>query len=333
MRKMSLIRLVREEKGSAMILTVIAMVALMGFAALAIDGGKLYSRHTRLQDIADSCALAGCMELITAEGSNTEKKNDAVQKVEKYAEKHGLTVDSQNGYTLQVSHGDDESGTLTVSFPDGIRKTRVDIDMQTDLMFARVFSMNDTTVGVSATAKNGPSTGDEDLIPVAFFWPKDEGEDYIPGTLYELTLKPGEASSGNFGFLDFKPSSMFDEYLINGYSGPLEENILTYTGASSGQADKIHDRLDLCECGASNLSPDGHEPDCPRFVTIPIIDNFFEANGKKYVHVAGLARFYIIDYNKKDKMLSGIFIQDASGSHVGDGEAPNFIQKAVCLVD
>lgn len=47
-----------SERGQAIVLIVLAIVALFGFAALAIDGGYLYSERGRAQNAADSAALA-----------------------------------------------------------------------------------------------------------------------------------------------------------------------------------------------------------------------------------------------------------------------------------
>lgn len=48
-----------NEKGQAIGLLVVAIVALLGFAALAIDGGMLYSDRRHAQNAADTAALAG----------------------------------------------------------------------------------------------------------------------------------------------------------------------------------------------------------------------------------------------------------------------------------
>lgn len=47
-----------SEKGQAIVLIVLALVAVFGFAALAVDGGRLYSERRRAQNAADSAAYA-----------------------------------------------------------------------------------------------------------------------------------------------------------------------------------------------------------------------------------------------------------------------------------
>lgn len=55
-----------EEKGSVMIMVVLALVVLIGFTGLVIDGGQAYMTKSRLQNAADAAALAGAQSLPTA---------------------------------------------------------------------------------------------------------------------------------------------------------------------------------------------------------------------------------------------------------------------------
>lgn len=51
-----------SEKGQALILIILAIVAIFGFAALAVDGGRIYSERRRAQAAADSAALGAAYE-------------------------------------------------------------------------------------------------------------------------------------------------------------------------------------------------------------------------------------------------------------------------------
>jgi len=55
--------LLGNQKGAAAIVTVIVLAMLLGFSALAIDVGYMYSTRNELQNVADSAALAGAGEL------------------------------------------------------------------------------------------------------------------------------------------------------------------------------------------------------------------------------------------------------------------------------
>src|SRR4030095_10788169 len=48
----------RDEKGATLVFVAIVMLVLLGFAALAIDAGVLYTARAQCQNAADSGALA-----------------------------------------------------------------------------------------------------------------------------------------------------------------------------------------------------------------------------------------------------------------------------------
>ena len=48
-----------SEKGQALVLIVLAMVVLLGFTALAVDGGMVYSDRRHAQNASDAASLAG----------------------------------------------------------------------------------------------------------------------------------------------------------------------------------------------------------------------------------------------------------------------------------
>lgn len=48
----------REERGQALILIILAIVGLMGFAALAVDVGRVYAERRRAQSAADAASMA-----------------------------------------------------------------------------------------------------------------------------------------------------------------------------------------------------------------------------------------------------------------------------------
>ena len=56
-------RLARDESGAALIYVSIALTVFMGFAALVIDGSRLFAVDTEMQSAADAIALAGAAEL------------------------------------------------------------------------------------------------------------------------------------------------------------------------------------------------------------------------------------------------------------------------------
>src|SRR5205823_2049994 len=78
----------KRRKGNIVVLTAILMVVLMGFLALAVDVGYLYTVRDELQRSADAAAIAAAWELIdkdgqtgteTVAGLTTSARSKAVQ--------------------------------------------------------------------------------------------------------------------------------------------------------------------------------------------------------------------------------------------------------------
>jgi hypothetical protein len=306
------------------------MVVLAGFAAFAIDGGNLYNRHTRLQDIADACALAAGHQLGEEKGSIAQKKDAAFNKAVNYVNKNGLTSEPSGSTYSEKIFYKGEPGTMNVAFDDGTNEVKVDIIVNSNLYFARVLGFNQTPVTVSATARLGMAeehTGN--LVPLCFFW-----KDYVIGETYNLDLQPGEGESGNYGYLDYEPPSMFNDYIKDGYDGTLHvgQQVFTYTGASIGLVGSaIEDRLARC---SGFCNPTSMEENCSRSVIIPIVNDLLvdSTNGKTHVTIAGFARFFITNWDKSSKTLTGVFIEEVEESEIKGNVGPEYLVQSVRLI-
>lgn len=308
-----MLNLLREEKGASLVLTALAMVVLFGFAALALDGGNLYFHHTRLQDIADACALAACNDVVETNGNDNQKKSTASETAFKCAGLNNLNAKTKSGFSRPVIFGADENGEMELSFPDNIKEVKVDIFVYTNLFFARVFGpeFNTTPVKVSATARV-PYTN---LVPICFFQDINEFDPDDDTGPKDFTLESGQGENGNYGYLDYDDPNMFCWYMENGYNNLIEDKVDTYTGGSVGQVrDAIGARISRCK---DNCSWDDFEPDCPLAVIVPIVDRneFVDSlNGKGPVTVTGFARLFIDSY--KNKVLWGYLIGEVSPEEV-----------------
>lgn len=79
-------RLLRDERGMAMMMTVLAMSVLLGFMGLAVDVGTLFHVKRELQAAADAAAVAGTLEYLYT---------DSVSKAVTYAD----NASAANGFT------------------------------------------------------------------------------------------------------------------------------------------------------------------------------------------------------------------------------------------
>ena len=66
----------RDERGQTLALVALSIVALLGFAALAIDVATLYVAHSEVQRAADAAALAGA-KVIADSGITSLQTTDA----------------------------------------------------------------------------------------------------------------------------------------------------------------------------------------------------------------------------------------------------------------
>ena len=56
-------RVLLNERGQTLVIIALFMVAVVGMAALVLDGGHAYAQRRRMQNAADAGALAGAREL------------------------------------------------------------------------------------------------------------------------------------------------------------------------------------------------------------------------------------------------------------------------------
>ena len=100
------------EEGQVLVLIAVGIVAMMGFAALALDGGMLYSDRRHAQNAADTSSLAGATGAATYMRDQNVNYNGFVcgtsdtQAVEAAAEYEAITRAATNDYTLDADLSD-----------------------------------------------------------------------------------------------------------------------------------------------------------------------------------------------------------------------------------
>jgi Flp pilus assembly protein TadG len=124
--------------GQILMLATIAMVVLLGFSALAVDIGLLYSTRRRMQTAADGAAIAGATAL--RDGQNYTKAADDV------ASFNGFT-NSQNNVAVTVSEP-----TLPSPYPSGVTYVEVDITQTVPTYFLRALGYKSMNVGARAVS-------------------------------------------------------------------------------------------------------------------------------------------------------------------------------------
>ncbi len=133
----------KKEPGQVLVLIAIAFVALLGFTALAIDGGMVYSDRRQAQNAADAAALAGSLQ--KAQGQTDAA---AVSKAEEV-----LTTNDFNPSqaVIVVSQGSDAYGSFD--------QVQVELSSTTKMFFAQLFGFNEVQNQVRAVAKSRSGSG------------------------------------------------------------------------------------------------------------------------------------------------------------------------------
>lgn len=86
----------KREQGQVLVLLTVGMITLLGFTALAIDLGRLYSEKRTVQGVADSSSLTGALYIGQYEG-------DITSAVEAMAVSVSEGRAASNGYTQDVT--------------------------------------------------------------------------------------------------------------------------------------------------------------------------------------------------------------------------------------
>ena len=133
-----------SQKGQALILIAFGIVALIGFTALAVDGGRVFSDRRHAQNAADTAALAGALAYHESTDITDTAKNRAIS----------------NGYDDAAAN---QEVTVTITdipedsdiCPGGAagKEIRVDIESIVDTTFAKVLGRKSVTNAVTAVTR------------------------------------------------------------------------------------------------------------------------------------------------------------------------------------
>lgn len=295
MRKV-LKKLAQHQEGNALVLVAIMMVVLIGFAAIAIDAGRLYFEKSNLQKDLDAAVLAGAQDIVISE-------SQAVATAIEVAGKNGIVLTADDIVT----------GSNFIE----IKKTTNE-----DLTFARVLGFDNSDVFALARAEiDGALVSREGVVPIGIL-----DTEYQDGVAYAMHFQPGNSDnasiSGNFGFLDIEDpdNNNLRDAIINGTEMEISEEDdvgyeLTKTGLSWGQVqDGFEWRIQQDEDTPSCNSFDTADSSCYRTIFVPMVETYVDANGKTLVKITGFASFWIDEVTTSggDKLVTGRFIESVT---------------------
>jgi len=224
----------RSESGQAFILLVLAFVGLLGFAALALDGGMVYSDRRIAQNAADAAALAGAaaagQDLKSTVSENWKCAEAKFVTAQNNAKASAVASADVNGFTItpdsSVAHNTVSTECHNGGALDKYLEVRVRITKQTNTSFAHfVFSgaMVNTVDAVARVDPRKPFAQGNALVSLTY----NCGSHFDRGTIFsgdEITkIKGGGMHSnscltlnGHSGYVEVDTSTLMDEYKNNG---------------------------------------------------------------------------------------------------------------------
>src|SRR5437773_12099543 len=132
----------RKQKGFVLVVLALLLVVLIGFLALAVDVGVLYSARTSAQEVADAAALAGAFTFI----------NDTKSPQPQTASDNAVQVAINNSILGQPI----AAGDVNVNVDYANRRVKVDVQSTQNTYFAKAFGVQTANVGVEAGAEAAP---------------------------------------------------------------------------------------------------------------------------------------------------------------------------------
>ncbi|HBX23173.1 MAG TPA: hypothetical protein DEF34_06025 [Desulfotomaculum sp.] len=264
-------KLLKEHKGSAMIMVSIAMVSLIGFGSLVLDIGNLFLTRNRLNNALDASVLAACQEL-------PDSTTSAGEVVKEYFANHGFDVGALTNYHISEDKKKvTATGQVTVQY-----------------FLARVLGIESATVKCTAAAQIMPLTAARGVVPLGI-----QDQELLYDVKYTLKVASNSNTAeflgpGNFGVLvlDSTGADSFEDSLTYGYDGVIKvgDTLNTESGNKSGAArDGVNYRVAQC---THACTPSNHDPSCPRIIILPVYETVDVQNNKVFsVKIVGFAAF------------------------------------------
>jgi Flp pilus assembly protein TadG len=187
MRLLTIVRsLWRQESGQGLVVGTLAMVVILGFAAMAIDVGIFLHERRELQNAADAAALAGAAEL-------PESPAEAEAKVQEWADKNGIDIAGGELELVEITTTHVTNDTVAVR-----------VVRETPFVFGRVLGLTSESMHATGVSRVGSPTIATNAMPWALRKSyKEAAEDAGYGQPVVLMESEHGGASGAFGGLCF----------------------------------------------------------------------------------------------------------------------------------
>jgi Flp pilus assembly protein TadG len=320
----------RDEAGQSLVLVALAMTAVVGMLAVALDGGYAYLERRRMQNAADAAVYGGVKVLGSRVNNSAAVEMTIIKEINRYAEmngtpdSNGIAADQYNSnvqaYFLDANNQPFGSQIgLNGSVPANTAAIMVQTRIQYPNFIAAAIGSPTMLVSAFSVGACGPIKGLSNLVPIGV-----KEFPYVFGSNYTIWDRESDADprTGNIqgayrGWLNYldinfsggNHSNANDkDWMDNGFQGTV--NVGDWVGGSPGV------RSSTIMAAEARLGD---------VVFVPIYDQIVNAD----YHVIGFAAFKLVDatHQGSDKYIVGQFVRYAI-----PGEWGNSAVTGLCSV-
>ncbi|MEW1809504.1 Tad domain-containing protein [Pseudarthrobacter phenanthrenivorans] len=311
----------RPEQGAVSVIVAIILVALLGFAALAVDVSMMYAERTQLRNGADAAALAIAQKCAkdssdsncstsapVASSLANSNANDGISNIK------SIAFATSNG-PVTVTVGSQETGHA----PN-----------QVSLFFARIFGINTTEVNASSKAAWGTPAKGPAILPLAIAYCKLDipvgGSTGVVQVLDQQTPACNNKLPGGFGWITTTGTSCS----VTMTAGQSNDSGIWFDSDPGASAPST------CSLNHFNQMND-------QTVLLPLFDLATGTGTAVKYYVKGFAAFHVTGYhfasynwstggNIQNKTIRGYFVKYVSLAQAFElGNVPNYGASIVRL--
>jgi len=311
---------------------VIALVVLLGVAALSIDIGRLAIATQHAQNVADAAALGAASELLDQEAA-AQMATSLVEANNAVSPRATVAFDPSGGDLTFWAPGSTISGYGEI----GPRTHAVRVRTHRDVpyLFAKIFGLDVASITREAIAVRTPPKG----VIFAPMW-VDYTTEYRYGEEQTLSIADGPHTGvpGNFGWLN--PITGSDDFiaLLSGYNVPSEiveanykcvgDTVGAYTGQSGGLAKQalVENSEGTARLQRATWPPfdtdtfESYHANNPRILLVPLAEYIGGTGSNAQYRIKAFGAFWITtaSFTGTNSEFTGRFIRYAVPSMGGD---------------
>lgn len=305
----------KDDRGQAIVLTLIFMTVLLGAGAMALDVGTWFHAKRQLQAEADAAALAGAQAL-------PQSTADARALALQYSAKNGNDLTDAG-----ISFSSDTSTNDTIN---------VHLSAPAPGFFSKLFGISSVSVSADAAARTDNINSALDVAPIAVNWKHPMLQctplpcsDPTQINLFDLH-NPGSAdAAGAFGLIDLLANdngsagaTTLADWITHGFNEYM--NLGTYYSVPSA-------KFNSSQIVAAMQAAIG------QVLLFPVYDTLGGPGSNAQYHIIGWVGFHVTGFNASGSSgtVYGWFTRRISeGIQVSsDQQVPNYGDYAVQLVN